>query len=345
LPVLTPSATITLIPVEKNVTITSAIQVQGRQLAPLTLMQSMSVAATGKQHQSARQAAGTITFYNGLLSSQTIAAGTIFTGNDGVHVITDQAAIIPAGNPPIYGQIIVSAHAVLAGPQGNIPAYDINTACCATSVVAKNIQAFAGGADARDYIVVARSDINNAVTSLLIPLSQSDAAALQAQLHIGEALITPSCTPHVSSDHKPGDEAKEVAVTVSVTCSGIAYIAQNVHAQALQLITSDATRKLGANYAPLGDIQVTILHAAMIHPGQRRANILVQVSGTWAYQISPNLQRYIINRIAGMNKQNAITTLLAFPGIAGAQISVKGGSQTLPQDPGEIKINVRYIAV
>jgi hypothetical protein len=342
LPVLSPSATITLVPVEQNMSLTRAIQVQGRQLAPLTLALCASVQATGKKHQDAARAAGTITFYNGLLLSQTIAAGTVLTGNDGVQVITDQAALIPAGNPPIYGQVTVAAHAVLAGPQGNIPAYDINTACCATSVVAKNTRSFSGGADARDYSVVTRTDINTAVTSLLITLSQSEDAALSPQLHEGEALITPSCNPEVSSDHRLGDEAKHVAVTVSVTCSGIAYVARTAYALAAQLLASDVTRKLGSRYALVGGIQVTIVHATMKSPGQRQATLLVQAAGTLAYQITQDMQQRLLRLIAGMTAQQAEQTLLTIPGIAGAQISVKGGNRTLPQDPRNITIIVVY---
>src|SRR6266567_1394200 len=257
-PLLTPSATVTIIPVERNITLTTAIQVHGRELPALTLIQSTTAPATGIQHQDPTRAAGTITFYNGLLSSQTVAAGTIVTGNDGVQIITDQAARIPAGNPPSYGQVTVSAHAVLAGPKGNVPPYDINTACCATSVVAKNTQAFAGGAEARDFLEVTRTDINTAVTSLLLTLSESENAALQAQLHPGEELAVSACTPHVASNHKPGDEAKQVTVTVSETCSGIAYATHEVYRDATQLLTAQARTTLGAEYALLGDIQITI---------------------------------------------------------------------------------------
>src|SRR6266567_6661702 len=80
-PLLAPTATVTIIPVARTITRTTAIQVHGRQLPPLTLMQSMSAPATGKRHQDAARAAGTITFYNGLLTSQTIAGGTILTGS------------------------------------------------------------------------------------------------------------------------------------------------------------------------------------------------------------------------------------------------------------------------
>jgi hypothetical protein len=342
LPVLTPSATITLIPVEKRVSLTTTIQVQGRALPPLTLIESTSVLATGKRHRNARQAVGTITFYNGLLTSQTIAAGTVLTGEDGVHVITDQSAIIPAGNPPSYGQITVPAHAVLAGPQGNIQAFDINTACCATSVVAKNTEAFTGGADAREYIVATRQDINTAVTSLLVTLSQSEDAPLQAQPHSGETLLTPSCTPHVASDKKIGDEAKQVHVTVSETCTGIAYAAHAVYAIGTQLLTSDATRKLGATYALFGDIQVAIIQGTVLSSRQGIVSVVVQIAGTWVHQITASQQEQLIQRIAGKSKTQAITTLLSFPGIAGAQITVKGGYQTLPEDPCNIRIFLVY---
>src|SRR5262249_22726222 len=158
---------------------------------------------------------GTITLYNGLLSPQTIAAGTTLTGRDGVAIVTDQAAIIPSGNPPIYGQVTVTAHAVIAGEKGNIPANDINQACCATSVLARNTTSFSDGAEARDFLVATRTDINNAVTSLLIPLGQSEDAALRSRLNHGEDLLTQACNPTVSSNHKPGDEAKQITVTVS----------------------------------------------------------------------------------------------------------------------------------
>ncbi len=342
LPVLTPSATITIIPVEKHVSLTTTIQVQGRPLAPLTLMQSTTAPATGRRHLNASHAVGTITFYNGLLTSQTIAAGTVLTGSNGVQIITDQEAIIPAGNPPTYGQVTVVAHAVLAGQQGNIQAYDINTACCAASVVAKNTISFTGGRSARDFLVVTRADINNAVTSLLVSLSQSEDAALQVQLHTGEELITPSCTPHVSSDHQPGDEAINVSVTVSVTCSGIAYTAHEVDADATQSITSDATRTLGANYAFLGDMQVTIVQGKVINSRQGVVSVLVRVAGTWVYQITASQQEQMIKLIAGKTKQQAIAMLLTFPGIAGAQITMKGGSQTLPVDPRNMHIILVY---
>jgi len=279
------------------------------------------------------------------LSSQTIAAGTILTGKDGVQVITDQAAIIPAGNPPIYGQVTVSAHAVIAGTEGNIPAYDINAGCCGNSVLAKNTRAFTGGASARDFLVVTRGDIQDAAMSLQASIAQGEHAALQIQLQPGEELITPPCTSRVSSDHKPGDEAKQVSVTISDTCSGIAYDAHTLHQNATQLITSQAITKLGANYALIGDIQISIVRARVMNPRRGLVSIVVQNAGTWVYQITPDIKQHFIHLIAGKPKQQAIATLLKFPGIQGAQITLRGGNQTLPEDPRDIKISVLYRTV
>jgi hypothetical protein len=344
LPLLAPTATVTIIPVGRTITRTTVIQVHGRQLLPLTLTQSLSAPATGKRHQDATRAGGTITFYNGLLTSQTIAGGTVLTGSDGVQVITDLPAIIPAANPPFEGHITIPAHALSAGAGGNIQAYDINQACCATSVVAKNTSAFTGGAAARDFLAVRRTDINTAVTSLLLTLSESENAALQAQLRPGEALAVSTCTPHVASNHKPGDVATQVTVTVSDTCGGIAYTAHEVYTDATQLLKAQATTTLGAEYALLGNIQVAIVHATAGEHRQGSLHLVVQVTGTWVYQITPAMQQHLLRLIAGKTKQQASASLLQIPGIAGVQISAEGGNRTLPEDPRRIHIIVVYLS-
>src|SRR6266699_5331052 len=83
LTLLTPTATVTLLP--KTITVTTtpdlpAAAIQAHLFAPLTLSMSQAVPATGIGHQDARQATGTVTFYNGQQNAQTVALGTVFTG-------------------------------------------------------------------------------------------------------------------------------------------------------------------------------------------------------------------------------------------------------------------------
>src|SRR5207245_1869844 len=173
-------------------------------------------------------------------TSQTIVGGTTLTGSDGVQVVTDQPAMIPAAlatTPPTYGQVTVSAHALEPGPQGNIRVRDINQACCLPSVLAQNTTAFQGGQHERDYTLVTREDLDQGVASLTTTLIQSAHAAFTAQLTTNEALVTPACRRTVTADHRAGAEAVTVTVTLSERCTAIAYDAAALREQRAQVIT------------------------------------------------------------------------------------------------------------
>jgi hypothetical protein len=342
LPLFTPTATITVIPVEHSITISTAIRVHGRLLPALTLSQSATAPATGIRHLSATKAHGTITLYNGQFRRQTIAAGTIFTGASGVRIITDQAARIPAGNPPIYGQTSVPAHALSAGASGNIHAYDINTACCLTSVLAKNTRAFTGGEEARVYVVVTHADIASAAATIQTTLAKSELAALAAQITTGESLTPPLCFENVTSDHRIGDEAKQVRVTVSETCRGFAYASHDVYQDAAQLLPSQASSTLGANYSIIGAIHVSIIRATISDKARGIATLAMQADAISVYQITPTIQRHLLHLTAGKTNQQAVSLLLSQPGIQGVQVALGGWNRILPQDPGSITIVVMY---
>ncbi len=235
-------ATIILIPKSQTLSLNATAQL-GRLLPPTTLSQEKTVPTTGHGHQDARAATGTVTFYNGSNTPQTINAGTVFTGNDGIQVATDIDADIPAANPPIEGQATVPAHALNANAKGNIQAYDINLAV-SSDLTVKNLSNFSGGQDARDFQTVTKQDIAQAAAPLKTTLAQSMQGALTGQLQSGEALVTPPCTPTITTDHQIGNEATQVKVTVSETCSGVAYNTQELETKATQLLTTQALKKL-----------------------------------------------------------------------------------------------------
>jgi hypothetical protein len=164
-------------------------QIPGRLLPSLSLTQSQTVKTTGIGHQLATYAHGYISLYNGLLISQVVSAGTIFTGRDGVEIITEQTSVIPPATPPYEGQATVYAHAIMLGSSGNIAGYDINIAI-SSSILAKNTTSFYGGLDARTYPMVVQADIDSAVSHLKPSLAQSIQGAFTTQLVSGEALIT-----------------------------------------------------------------------------------------------------------------------------------------------------------
>lgn len=342
-PLLTPSAIVTIIPRQERISTTGTIQLHARLLPALTLSQSATAPATGKQHQDATKAQGTITFYNGLLSTQTLTAGTILTGADGREVQTDEPAVIPPASnttPPQFGEVTVSAHAIHTGEQGNIPAYDINGSCCATSVLVKNTDAFSGGQNERNFTVVSTNDIQTATTTIKTSLVKSESAALTAQVNAGEALIPPLCSETVTSNHQPGEEAKEVTVTLSESCSGMAYDTQTLHQNAQQMITKEAMRRLGTGYSFLGDLRVSILHATVTDPNRGIVTLAVKTDATYVYLLSPGERKRITHLLAGKSEQQAVKALFHLPGIQAASINSNGSM--LPSDPGSITIVVMY---
>jgi len=330
------TASVTLVPRSQTVTLTGSLQL-GRLLNPLTLRQSQTVPTTGKGHQDAKLAQGTITFYNGQFASVFVPAGTKLIGARGIRIITNQDATIPSANPPVFGQATIAAHAIQPGRTGNIPAYDISVACCAVSVLAKNIHPFIGGQDARDFSTVRKQDIHTPAAQLLSQLNPSMHGALLGQLSPLEQLQLLPCRPTVTSDHPVGTEATRVTVSVSETCSAVAYTSQTLETKATDLLTRQAVTKAGAAYSLLGAIRVSITQATTTHAPHPLVFISFAATGTWVYALNHREQQQIKELIAGKTKSVALHELLSLPGVEKAAISW-GDDTQLPK-------NSRYIHI
>ena len=107
---------------------------------------SVPIIPTGKKTYPATFASGTLTLTNGSVISQELPKGLIFTTFNGIEVIPDYSVFIPAGSANGYGYAIVSAHALISGKSGNIPAYGINRVE-GTSIYIRNLTSFHGGKD------------------------------------------------------------------------------------------------------------------------------------------------------------------------------------------------------
>ena len=348
-----PIPAITLVPRAQHLSTTTMItvvpgtptrgQIVGRLLPSLTLVQSGDAPATGKGHQDAEVASGTITFYNGQFSAQTVAAGTSLSGSDGVEVVTDRVAVIPAGiatTPPLYGQVTVPARAFLVGPQGNIRARDINEACCLASVLAQNTAAFHGGQNERDYPVVARADIDNAVSRLAATLIREEQAAFMSKLTAGEALVTPTCSSVVANDHLPGEETTSVKVAMTERCVAIAYQRQSLWNKATRALTQQVLRVLGTHYRLVGAVRVQVLCTALRDIPGRIATVSVRVGGTWMYQFDRKDLEMIKVSIAGQTLRQAQKNLLGLAGIRRIEIDGIEGNQRLPKSTSGFRIIV-----
>jgi len=342
LPLFTPSATVTIVAASQHITTTSTLQVvtngtadpmknqvPGRSLPAITMSEQKTVPTTGTTRQAAHAAHGSITFYNAAPYVQTVNAGTMLAGADGIQVITDQDAIIPAAIMPTEGQTTILGHAVTPGPQGNIRAGDLYGACCRLNVFVAN-GTFHGGQDAKTYQSVTQQDIKSVVNTIKTSLEQSVQAALQTQVPPSETLLTPlSCTSNVTPDHQPGEEATQVHVIINETCTGMTYNTQAVTTLTTQKATQDAEQRLGRGYTTTG---VRITQALPTNHG-------LEITGVslWAYPFTQEQQTSIKAMIAGMSKDRATATLLRMAGVQSVAITLKN-STTLPTDRQQIHL-------
>ena len=348
-------------------------QVGARQISVTTQAYNKTVNATGSASTPGTHARGTLGVYNyNTASGVTLAAGSTYSNTNGcpspnsLVMVLDASVSLPAapslGN---YSSASVAAHVQQVGTIGNFAHFALNSlplsplSGCATFVnlsgycpgapsnicldIASTMGNFTGGTDAQSYTVVAQSDIDGAANSLEQANQPNADQQIQSQLQSGEKQIgTAQCSPNVTANHAAGDAASQVTVTVTFTCTGEAYSQKDALDLAKHLLTNDAQTKFGAQYALVGQITSTLVSSSAGNQGAE--DLVVNASGTWAYQFSATDQQNLAGLIAGKTTQQARQTLLAQPGVADVTIQITGGNgQTLPAKAQEIKIEIKPI--
>jgi hypothetical protein len=156
-----------------------------------TFRVSVPVIPTGRYIVRATTAHGILTLTNGSVISQDLPAGMIFTGISGeTEVITDSRVFVPAGSANGFGIATVSAHAVVSGKIGNIPAYTIDRVE-GSSIYIRNLSLFTGGRDAYSVKVVTPQDKQRALDQARTVLAHS--------VHMKAILVYP-CTEKVTGN-------------------------------------------------------------------------------------------------------------------------------------------------
>jgi VCBS repeat-containing protein len=300
---------------------------------------TQTVPATGHGHTVAQQAQGTLTFYNAAPYAQTVAAGTVLMGADGVALVTDQAASLPAANLPDVGMVTVAAQAVQTGPQGNIAPLDLNGLCCVAGVSVKNTDAFVGGQNTRDYPVVARRDVESIAGPESATLTQQAQTSLQGEIRPNEQLTSPAqCHPALHIDHPIGSEATHVTLTLSVICQAEAYDEQAVQQLASTTLDAQARSTLGTGYNVQGTIKTSVTQVATTEAAYGTLSLLVSVQGTWSYQFSSAEISQLSKQIAGLSRQEAIHLLQHDPHIQAVSITETWNATTIPSNPAHIRV-------
>lgn len=353
-PVVQPAAKVAIIPVHSTqVGMYTIVAKRGKSAAPVPgqdvtaryaaarVIQTHTIAATGNGSVPATVAHGTLTFYNDSTSSQTFAAGMVFTGADGVQIVNDAGGVIPAGHPKdpqLWGSIVVAAHAVKAGQAGNITRSDINVwkaNGAVSAMVVQNSAAFSGGKDLVHYTFVQQSDLNSLVTLFQSPLRKDAQAKVLSLAHANESPVgAAQCTEQFAYDHHAGDHATTLNATITARCQLELYNQQGAFA----LVQSMLAKKIAASGGTAGPIfTVTVLQTQVINSN---GDVSLHMRVVNAQFSAAQLQA-MARQIVGKSSADAKARLLAIPGVRQATITVSGGDgQTLPTNPARISVTM-----
>ena len=312
-----PTVTVEVVARTTHAATTAQLSLATRTLAPVTVSGTASALTTGHGHQDATRASGTVTVYNGLFTPQTLAAGTVFTGQDGTTVALAQSVTVPTAVPPQEGEATVTASALVPGTSGNIAADDLDVTI-ANGVLVKNLAAFSGGRNARDYPAVALHDLERLSASLHQQLLEAIPQAFR--LHAGEAVSPTACRFQQSATHQAAAEAQHVTMHAAETCRGLAYDRQALQQQATVALFRQT--RPGPSFQLAGAALVTI---------DRLSPFTVSVRGLWRSSLSSDEEQRLAQHIAGDSPQQARTYLLHTGLIVRASVS-----GPLPKDPAHI---------
>src|SRR5436190_20268170 len=102
---------------------------------------------------------------------------------------------------------------------------------------------------------IVQSHLHNGQDDLVASLTPQATTGLSKQLHPGEQLVPPVCSVHTTSSKQPGEEATSVMVSVTQTCTSVAYSQESLEQVATALLAQ--SQNLSA-YKQVGIVQVTV---------------------------------------------------------------------------------------
>lgn len=189
--------------------------------------------------------------------------------------------------------------------------------------------------------MVQQSDINTAAGSLISAYRPNPQQVLQRTIRSNERLAgTPQCAPQASANHQAGDQAAQVKVTLSFTCTGEVYDEAGALEMAAGLLSQQAAANPGGAYTLMGKIKTTLTNAVM--DSQGTLTVTVSARGIWVYQFT-QAQQQLATLLGGKSERDAAQLAAAQPGVASVTIHLPANQPTLPTDPRQIHIIVQAI--
>jgi hypothetical protein len=296
-----------------------------------------TITVTGKK-KVGEPARGTVTIYNKVTSSKTLAKGTVFVAN-GLSFTLDAAVTIASASESIgsitFGHADGELTAVAIGTDSNVPVNtDFGIKDQSMSVIsARNASAFSGGTS-RDITVVTRADMDaltKALTDTLVSSAKDELSSDTGVQHMIDSSVKTQVTQKVF-DQELDQETKQLHGKMTITISGVAYDDADIK----ELLLSLVKEKIPGGYA-LDDTQTILASPTVLV----KKDGTINVSATLTAVAIPVLdQKALQKSLAGKQIDEAIVILKKSQGVSSAEFhfTLSPSSKRLPINSTNITV-------
>ncbi|MGI8478093.1 MAG: hypothetical protein ACR2OO_17235 [Thermomicrobiales bacterium] len=302
-----------------------------------------SMAVTGVARVPDGVATGKIQVRNTNPDPVELAAGATFADFNGVQFAIAKKVKIPGADAkskaPGKGEAEVKA--AQGGESGN---HDVGTlsAQLQPGVYGINRQAAISGGSDKKFPSVAQADID-ALTAQAN--QQLPDLARTVTLPDGRVVLAASVQPgavQLTTDHKVGDQAANVAIDAKMTVTALAYQPSDASSQARAKFLQDLGGTAPAGYA-VDPASLSIAAPVQVNGQPASAQFRLSATALAMASLSDGDKAVIAKALAGHGVDDAEAYLRILPQVASASIASSPGflPKRIPGDSGRIEVTVR----
>ena len=227
---------------------------------------SVSTATTGTK-DIGTSAKGTVTIFNSLTQSKTLANGTILKSSNGLEFTLDSSVTInavashSADETVTPVKVTANVTASQLGKEFNLPSgtkFSISS-YDTSDLIAKNDNPFSGGTK-KTVTVASKNDSTKLETDIVKQLESKAIGDLQKQLG-GSSILLPKLISETLSKKslnvKIGDEASQITLTGTVEYQGISYDKKDLTTLSQSLLSKDVLPNQEIDY---NNIKASVLN-------------------------------------------------------------------------------------
>lgn len=307
---------------------------------------SVSTAATGKKDVGTN-AKGTVTIFNSLSESKTLAEGTILKSPNGLEFTLDSLVTVKAVASHSADETVAPEKATVnvtadqLGKESNLPSgTKFNVSSFDTAdLIAKNDNPFSGGTK-KEVTVVSKDDSAKLEKDLIKQLENKAMEDLQKQQSSNKILFPAFITKALgkkSLTAKIGDEASQVTLTGTVEYQGLSYNKDDLIVFSKSLLSKDVPLDQEINY---NNIKTSVLDIEQKNDENINANLNIK-----ALLLPKISESQLVKNLKGKSFKFTQDSLYKLPQTANVDIKLSPNLPFLPKNlparEGNIKILIK----